>query len=123
MPTGSVNPAARPLRVVIIEDYDEDAILLQRHLSRAGYAVHARRVQTAAELLETMQDPDPWDLVIADYTLPSFGARDALKLIQESGIDIPFIIVSGTIDEVSAVNAMRVVLPFLSRSGGRDLRP
>lgn len=107
MPTGSINSEARPLRVVIIEDYEEDALLLQRHLARAGYAVHAARVQTAAELREALDDPQPWDLVIADYTLPSFGAREALKLIQDSGADIPFIIVSGTIDEVSAVSAMR----------------
>ncbi|HEY4355715.1 MAG TPA: ATP-binding protein [Acidobacteriaceae bacterium] len=107
MPTGSINSGARPLRVVIIEDYEEDALLLQRHLARAGYAVHASRVQTAAELLDALRDPQPWDLVIADYTLPSFGAREALKLIQDNGTDIPFIIVSGTIDEVSAVSAMR----------------
>ena len=95
------------MRLLIIEDYEEDAVLLRRHLSRAGYAVDATRVQTAAELTEALASPTPWDLVIADYTLPSFGARDALALIQATGVDIPFIIVSGTIDEVSAVNAMR----------------
>jgi PAS domain S-box-containing protein len=97
----------RPLRVLIIEDYEEDAALLQRHLGRAGYAVDAGRVETADELRAALAEPRPWDLVIADYTLPSFGARDALKIIQASGMDLPFIIVSGTIDEVSAVNAMR----------------
>ena len=107
MSTGSVNPNKTPLRVLIIEDYDEDALLLQRHLSRAGYDLHARQVQTADELLQALKDTAGWDLVIADYTLPSFGARDALKLIQDSGADLPFIIVSGTIDEVSAVSAMR----------------
>jgi len=106
MPTGSVNPSKTPLRVLIIEDYEEDALLLQRHLSRAGYDLHARRVQTEAELLAALHE-EAFDLVIADYTLPSFGARDALKLIQDSGADLPFIIVSGTIDEVSAVSAMR----------------
>ena len=54
MPTGGVNPIKVPLRVLIIEDYEEDALLLQRHLSRAGYDVHARRVQTADELLEAI---------------------------------------------------------------------
>ncbi len=103
-------PAAagrRPMRVLIIEDYEEDAALLRRHLSRAGYLVDACRVETAEELTRALADPRPWDLVIADYTLPSFGARDALALIQSSGSDLPFIIVSGTIDEVSAVEAMR----------------
>ncbi len=95
------------MRVLIIEDYEEDALLLRRHLSRAGYAVEACRVETAEELTAALAEARPWDLVIADYTLPSFGARDALALIQSSGSDLPFIIVSGTIDEVSAVEAMR----------------
>ncbi len=95
------------MRVLIIEDYEEDALLLRRHLARAGYALEARRVETAEELMDALADPRPWDLVIADYTLPSFGARDALALIQKKGDDVPFIIVSGTIDEVSAVDAMR----------------
>ncbi len=107
MSTVAVIGVRRPLRVLIIEDYEEDALLLERHLSRAGYAVDAQRVQTADELTEALADPRSWNLVIADYTLPSFGARDALALIQGSGADLPFIIVSGTIDEVSAVNAMR----------------
>ena len=74
---------------------------------RAGYVVDARRIETAEQLREALAQPDSLDLVLADYTLPSFGARDALAIIQQSGVEIPFIIVSGTIDEVSAVNAMR----------------
>lgn len=108
MSTGTVvSETRKPLRVLIIEDYEEDALLLQRHLQRAGYAVDALRVETAEQLTAALGQTRPWDLVIADYTLPSFGARDALLLIQQSGVDLPFIIVSGTIDEVSAVNAMR----------------
>ena len=107
MPTGSLISQAQPLRVLIIEDYEEDAVLLRRHLVRAGCNVEARRVETPAELLKALSEPVPWDLVLADYTLPSFGARDALRLIQKQGVDLPFIIVSGTIDEISAVSAMR----------------
>ena len=107
MSSNAINASRKPLRVLIIEDYEEDALLLQRHLGRAGYAVDAVRVETAAQLTYALERSTPWDLVIADYTLPSFGARDALALIQASGADLPFIIVSGTIDEVSAVNAMR----------------
>jgi len=107
MSTGPIDTVKLPLRVLLIEDYEEDALLLERHLARAGYAVEARRVETADELRSALADETPWDLVIADYTLPSFGARDALRIIQDSGVDLPFIIVSGTIDEVSAVNAMR----------------
>jgi PAS domain S-box-containing protein len=121
MPTNRLNPSLQPfadlpntgqagltaLRVLIIEDYEDDAQLLRRHLFRAGYKVDARRIETPEELTAALAEPLLWDLVLADYTLPGFGARDALRLIQETGIDLPFIIVSGTIDEVSAVNAMR----------------
>lgn len=107
MSTATVNSQRQPVRVLLIEDYEEDALLLQRFLSRAGYNVQARRIETAAQLREALARPDEIDLVLADYTLPSFGARDALAMIQDSGVDVPFIIVSGTIDEVSAVSAMR----------------
>ncbi|MES2390599.1 MAG: response regulator, partial [Acidobacteriota bacterium] len=107
MSTGLINSHSRPLRVLIIEDYEEDALLLQRHLDRAGFTVEARRIQTADELHSALAEPRPWHLVIADYTLPGFGAREALSILQASGNDLPFIIVSGTIDEVSAVDAMR----------------
>jgi len=93
--------------VLLIEDYEADALLLERFLTRAGYAVQARRIQTADELRDALAEPNSIDLVLADYTLPSFGARDALAIIQKIGVEIPFIIVSGTIDEVSAVDAMR----------------
>jgi signal transduction histidine kinase len=108
MPTTSLD-TTQPglLRVLIIEDYEEDALLLRRSLAKAGYDVVARRVETAAELRDALADTDPWHLVLADYTLPGFGARDALRILQETGLELPFIIVSGTIDEVSAVNAMR----------------
>jgi len=107
MPAHPINPSPKPLRVLIIEDYEEDAFLLKRHLERAGYRPDTHRVQTAPELEHALASPEPWDIVLADYTLPSFGARQALALIQKSGLDLPFIIVSGTIDEVSAVDAMR----------------
>lgn len=107
MSTVPVNAPRKPLRVLLIEDYEADALLLERFLSRAGYAVAARRIETEGELRVALAEPNSIDLVLADYTLPSFGAREALALIQQSGVEIPFIIVSGTIDEVSAVNAMR----------------
>ncbi len=107
MSTAPVNGRRKPLRVLLIEDYEEDALLLERFLTRAGYVVQARRVQTADELHGALAEPNSIDLVLAAYTLPSFGARDALAIIQKMGVEIPFIIVSGTIDEVSAVNALR----------------
>jgi PAS domain S-box-containing protein len=107
MSTASINTQRKALRVLLIEDYEEDALLLERFLTRAGYIVQARRIETANQLREAMKDSDSIDLVLADYTLPSFGARDALAIMQQSGVEVPFIIVSGTIDEVSAVSAMR----------------
>ena len=100
-------PMARLLRVLLIEDYEEDALLLARHLQRVGFTLNWRRVDTADGLSNALGEVEPWDLVLADYTLPNFGAREALAMIQQRGLDVPFIIVSGTIDEVSAVNAMR----------------
>jgi PAS domain S-box-containing protein len=107
MSTAPVNPQRSPLRVLIVEDYEEDALLLERFLARAGYAVDSVRIETAEQLRDALASDRSFDLVLADYTLPRFGARDALRMIQQSGVDLPFIIVSGTIDEVSAVNAMR----------------
>src|ERR1700743_4014359 len=107
MSTAPVNARRKPLRVLLIEDYEADALLLERFLARPGYAVRARRIQTADELRSALEELSSIDLVLADYTLPSFGARDALAIIQKIGVEVPFIIVSGTIDEVSAVNAMR----------------
>jgi PAS domain S-box-containing protein len=107
MSTAPVNTQRKILRVLLIEDYEEDALLLERFLIRAGYSVRARRIETAAALREALRDPESIDLVLADYTLPSFGARDALAIIQQIGVEVPFIIVSGTIDEVSAVDALR----------------
>jgi PAS domain S-box-containing protein len=107
MSTAPVNAPRKALRVLLIEDYEEDALLLERFLLRAGYTVDARRIETADQMREALTEPNAVDLVLADYTLPSFGARDALAMIQQSGVEIPFIIVSGTIDEVSAVDAMR----------------
>ena len=107
MSTGPINASRKQLRVLLIEDYEADALLLERFLARAGYAVEARRIETEDQLRDALADPNSIDLVLADYTLPSFGARDALAILQQSRVEIPFIIVSGTIDEVSAVNAMR----------------
>ena len=94
-----------PLRVLIIEDSDFDATLILRMLTRGGYDLHHRRVETAPELREALQED--WDLVIADYNLPQFSAPDALEIIKEGGRDIPFIIVSGAIGETTAVAAMK----------------
>jgi diguanylate cyclase (GGDEF)-like protein/PAS domain S-box-containing protein len=104
--TASDTSARRELHVLIVEDSEEDAQLLLLQLRRNGYKPLARRVQTAEEM-ERALDEKAWDLVIADYSLPTFNALDALELFHARRLDIPFLIVSGTIGEETAVEAMR----------------
>lgn len=95
-----------PLRVLIVEDSEDDAELLVQELRRAGYDVKYERVEDA-EAMAAALDREPWDVVISDWTVPSFGALPALKVLQEKDMDVPFIIMSGTIGEEMAVEAMR----------------
>jgi PAS domain S-box-containing protein len=96
----------KPLRVLIVEDVDDDAVLIVRLLHKAGFDVSFERVETAASMRSAVARQE-WDLVIADFTLPRFGAPAALHLMQELGIDLPFIIVSGSVGEELAVAAMK----------------
>jgi signal transduction histidine kinase len=95
-----------PLRVLIVEDSDEDEALVLRELRRAGYTVASKRAQTSAEFRAALQ-AGPWDVVISDHSLPSYTGLAALAELRESGKDIPFILVSGTIGESVAVTAMK----------------
>lgn len=94
------------LRVLIVEDSEDDALLNLRELRRGGYSVDYVRVDTSTAM-KTALDEQTWDIVIADYTLPAFSAPEALKLLQSMKLDLPFIIVSGTIGEDIAVAAMK----------------
>jgi diguanylate cyclase (GGDEF)-like protein len=94
------------LRTLIVEDSENDAELLLRDLRRAGYEIIHERVESAEALRAALKRQD-WDLVLSDYALPNFNGLAALKLVQEQGGDIPFIIVSGSIGEDIAVEAMR----------------
>jgi diguanylate cyclase (GGDEF)-like protein len=95
-----------PLRVLQVEDTEDDAVLVERALSRAGYDVFARRVETADALRREL-DQAEWDIVIADYTMPGFSGTKALSIVREQHPDLPFIFVSGTIGEDTAVAAMK----------------
>jgi two-component system, cell cycle sensor histidine kinase and response regulator CckA len=95
-----------PLRVLVIEDFEDDMLLMLRELRRGGYTLQHLRVETPLEM-EAALDRQDWDIVIADYTLPLFSAPAALKLLQQKQCDLPFIIVSGTIGEETAVTAMK----------------
>lgn len=94
------------LRILIIEDSEDDARLLLREIRRGGYEVESERVETA-EAMRAALTRQKWDLIICDFSLPRFSAPRALELLKQSGIDLPFIIASGTIGEESAVNALK----------------
>src|SRR5256885_13273625 len=93
------------LRVLVVEDSDRDLDLLLRDLRKGGYLVTHVHVQTEQEMRAALEQ-STWDLVISDYALPKFDANQALATLQESGVDVPFIILSGTIGEDAAVSAL-----------------
>ncbi|WP_052518230.1 hybrid sensor histidine kinase/response regulator [Archangium violaceum] len=95
-----------PLHLLLIEDFEDDALMVLRELRRSGYDVTHKRVETA-EALASALDSGPWDAIIADYALPRFDALAAFSLVQQRGLDVPFLIVSGQIGEDTAVAAMR----------------
>jgi signal transduction histidine kinase len=95
-----------PLRVLIVEDSADDAALVERELRRGGYAPAARRVQTADEMRAALAG-QAWDLVLSDYALPGFSGPAALAQVRESGLDVPFIVVTGAITDDTAVAAMK----------------
>lgn len=94
-----------PLRVLILEDREADAALVLHELRQAGFDPVWQRVDDEAGFLTQLESPP--DLICADYYMPQFDAVRALALIKERGLDIPFIIVSGSIGEELAVAAMR----------------
>jgi diguanylate cyclase (GGDEF)-like protein len=95
-----------PLTLLLIEDSEDDALLVARTLTHAGYDIEATRVETAEALVQALESRD-WDIAIADYTMPAFNGIRALALVRERAPDLPFIFVSGTIGEDVAVAAMR----------------
>jgi PAS domain S-box-containing protein/putative nucleotidyltransferase with HDIG domain len=97
---------SRQLAVLIVEDMESDAELAIRLLKKAGNEVVYERVETAIEMKASL-DKQAWDVVIADYSLPQFSAPAALMLLQETGLDVPFIVVSGNIGEEIAVEMMK----------------
>jgi len=95
-----------PLRILIVEDHEPDAALLLRELRQGGYAPVHKRVDTASEMSRAL-DAEPWDIVTSDHMMPNFSSLDALRLLHDKGMDLPFIIVSGQIGEGAAVDAMK----------------
>jgi diguanylate cyclase (GGDEF)-like protein len=97
---------ATTLHLLLVEDSAEDAVLIVDALEQGGYTVAMERVWAAGPLLDAL-DRQTWDIVIADYTMPGFSGAAALHLVRERQPDLPFIFVSGTIGEDTAVAAMR----------------
>ncbi len=94
------------LRILLVEDSESDAELLELNLQRGGYRTFMRRVETGAEMDEALK-AQAWDVVISDYTLPRFSGTAALQVLKDSGQDLPFIVVSGNIGEELAVATMK----------------
>jgi len=96
----------RPLQILVVEDSENDALLLELAIHRSGANCVCRRVETAEEMAAAL-DAQGWDVIIADYVLPKFDGLAALALVKERRLDVPFIIVSGLITEDAAVAAMK----------------
>ncbi len=97
---------ATPLRVLLVEDSEADAGLVIRELEQRGYSPSFERIEDAQAMRDAL-DHGTWDVILSDWAMPNFSAPDALGVLKEKQLDIPFIIVSGSIGEETAVEAMR----------------
>ncbi|MEO8877642.1 MAG: response regulator [Polyangiaceae bacterium] len=96
-----------PIRLLLVEDDESDAKLVMYALRKGGFAITEHRRVSSRDAMRAALDEQEWDAIVSDYSLPGFGARDALALVKERGLDLPFIIVSGALGEEDAVAAMR----------------
>ena len=94
------------LHVLMVEDSEDDAVLLTRHLQHGDFEVKSERVQTADSFVSALESRE-WDAILCDYRMPNFNGLQALNIVKERGIDAPFIFVSGTMGEETAVEAMK----------------
>src|ERR687892_7628 len=113
-----------PLRVLIAEDSEDDYLLVLWELRRGGFEVTSRRVQSGREMRRALE-AEQWDIVLSDYSMPQFTALDALAVLQESPrAELPFVIVSGSIGEESAVSALKAgASNFVMKSNLERLGP
>ncbi len=102
-----MEPAQQTLKLLLIEDSEDDAILLVRELEKSGFKLWVKRVASLQGLNEALAS-HPWDVIINDYNIPGFDSLHGLKTIRELDSDVPLIIVSGAIGEEVAVEAMRL---------------
>lgn len=97
---------ARKLRALLVEDSEDDATMLQMELREGGYDPVCRRVATEHDLKAALRDGE-WDIVFSDWSMPELNGLRAYRIVREQGCDLPFLIISGTIDEENAVEALR----------------
>ena len=100
-------PIRVPLRVLIVEDSEDDALLLLRELRGGGYEPIHERVDTPEAMRRALEERGPWDVVLSDWRMPRFSGTGALEMAREADSEAPFIIVSGKVGEEAAVEAMR----------------
>ncbi len=113
-------PPLKPIRVLLVEDSADDAVLLERSLRKSGFLPTIVRVETSGAMALALgldsatpaATPNPatdhqWDIILADYNLPHFSAPEALALLKSTPHDIPFIMMSGAVNEATAVAAMQ----------------
>src|SRR3990172_2656124 len=113
----------KDIRILFIEDSEDDALLLLNEIRRGGFEPVSMRVETETDLRHAL-DYTEWDLIISDEQMPHFNATEALKISRESGKGVPFIIVSGVIEEDTAINAMRSgAHDFINKSNLKRLIP
>ena len=96
----------RELNVLIIEDSEDDAQLILRELKQGGYTFSYERVETKPDMQVALSSRQ-WDIILSDFSMPHFSAMGALDTLKASGLDIPFIVISGTIGEETAVSALK----------------
>ncbi|HXU64105.1 MAG TPA: HAMP domain-containing sensor histidine kinase [Polyangia bacterium] len=96
----------KSLRVLHVEDEPADSKLLDRELRALGYALESRRVDNAQDMQAALAEAE-WDVILSDYAMPRFDAQAALRVLQASGRDIPFILVSGSVGEETAVALLK----------------
>src|SRR6202045_1135661 len=106
-----------PLRILQLEDDPRDAELVQETLEAGGNACEVTRVETEADFIASLEQGG-FDLILADYSLPSFDGVSALKLAQQNCPDVPFIFVAGTLGEEVAIEALKIgATDYVSKTG------
>ena len=97
---------SKPIRILFVDDSEDDVMLLMMELKKGGYNPSYEQVDTADAMSDAL-DSQTWDAILCDYSMPNFSAFSALDLYKKKGVDLPFIIVSGTITDETAVAAMK----------------